>query len=110
MSNHVLKDFISLSGAALEEEDRIILGKTYFRKKPSGILRVNNEHPYQYICWKASMARWDAVVEAEHHDLELRAPNETGAPLAVFEMKRWMSPTGKTKKDISEIQKDVNNL
>jgi hypothetical protein len=98
MLDNVLKEFISLSGAAIEEEDRIILGRSYVRGVPCGILRLNNERYYQFICWKACMARWDADVEAHgQHDLVLSVPSETGKLLAVFEMKRWMSPGGETE-------------
>lgn len=55
------------------------------------------------------MTKWDAHVEANgHHDLVFRAPNELEKLLAVFEMKRWMSPSGDP--EILGIRNDVSKL
>ncbi len=85
MEDDLLKKFISLVGPALEEEGRILLGRTYIRGKPRGILNLIDERYYQRICWKAAMTRWDAHIEKGTYGLSLHSPDNEKEPFAVFE-------------------------
>jgi hypothetical protein len=109
MENDLLKKFIFLVGAALEEEDRIILGRTFIRSRsnPRGILHLVDERYYQRICWKAATTRWDAHIERGRHDLSLHSSDETEKCFAAFEMKLWMTARGET--EIPEIKKILKN-
>ena len=108
MEDDLLREFISLVGPALEEEDRIVLGRTLIRGNARGILNLMNERYYQHICWKAAMTRWEAHIERSTYDLSLHSSDDEKEPFAVFEMKRYMSATG--VKEIAEIKKDIAKL
>jgi len=107
MSNDILKDFISLAATSLEAEDRKILGLVRLRGANGGILRLVNERYYQFICWRAAIARWEATVEVGFHDLVLRR-SEDDTHFAVFEMKGWWAPKGET--EIPDIKSDIEKL
>ena len=117
-----LKSLIQIAGAALETEDRYLLGAVAANKKVyaneyGGIIRLNNEHYYQRIVARALMSSFPFVAKLEYkerHDLVLLYPNDINHWFAVVEMKRWMSTTGKKelepiKTDLSKIKKAVQN-
>jgi hypothetical protein len=108
MANDFLKDFTIRAGAALEAEDRLIIGSGHIRGEVGGILRLNNERYYQFILWKAVLSSWNAKVEEQSHDLVIFDPSNSDKALAIFEMKKWMSPNGLP--ELSGILHDIKRL
>ncbi|WP_428484094.1 hypothetical protein [Rhodopila sp.] len=94
MATNFLKDFIIRAGAALEAEDRLIMGSGHVRGESGGILRLNNERVYQFILWRAVLSSWNAKVEERTHDLVIFDPTDPSKHLAIFEMKKWMAARG----------------
>ena len=81
---------IGRMGAALEAEDRLLLGSGLVRGEAGGILRLVNERYYQFVLWRASLAHWRAEVEyGAHHDLVLFSADDPGKMWAIFELKLW---------------------
>jgi hypothetical protein len=93
MDEEFYSDFISRVGAALEAEDRLILGSSILRHdvKKGGILRLNHERYYQSISWRAMLSRWNAAIEYHsRYDLVLFDADKPETLYAVFELKRGM--------------------
>ncbi len=106
---------VEIAGAALKEEDRLLLkafrkNKIAYPGESGGILRLNNERYYQFIVAR-SLARtfpYPAAVEIDTHDLVLRYPGDKSRWFAVCEMKRWMSSPG--GQEIPSIARDFTKL
>lgn len=100
----MLAELIRVCGTAIEQEDRKIRDGVGGRDR-GGILQLNNERYYQFLVWRAATSCWIAEVEygLERYDLALLA--EGDHPLAVIEMKRWMSESG-----YSELQRIADDL
>ena len=110
MANDFLKSLTIRAGAALEAEDRLIMGSGHIRGEAGGILRLSNERYYQFLLWKAVLASWNAKVEEHSYDLVIFDPSESTKHLAIFEMKRWMGAKGNEPRDVNVINEDIERL
>jgi hypothetical protein len=111
MDKDFYKDFMFRIGAALEAEDRLILGSGTVRNeaKKGGILRLNNERYYQSILWRAMLSRWSAAVEyRSRYDLVLFNADDPETLYALFELKRWMGEKG--EQELPGIAADIRKL
>jgi len=113
--NAALKKLIQIAGAALEAEDRVLLGSIAannlaYPNENGGILRMNNERYYQFIIARALVSSflYPVEIEVNSHDLVLMDPNNNSKWFAVIEMKRWMSENG--TQEIPSILSDIQKL
>ena len=106
-----LSELIKIAGAALEQEDRYILGCSKATGKHGGIMRFENERYYQFLTLRGLCSRCDAEIERALepnqflHDLVM---SEDGLPYAVAEMKCWLAGSGEP--ELPSIRKDVHKL
>lgn len=108
---------VQIAGAALESEDRYILGAMHanhgvYAGPKCGILRRDfREAYYQYIVARALMSSFPYVVgleEGNRNDLVLRHPgDDSRKPFAVIEMKQWWEEGSVGEMEIQKIQRDV---
>jgi len=108
MTVGLLRDFVIRAGTALEAEDRLIIGAGRVRGETGGILRLDNERYYQFIVWRSILPRWGAAVEQNAHDLVIFDDHNRNKYYAIFEIKRWMSGSG--RKEILGMKKDIKKL
>jgi len=108
MASDFLNKLTIRAGAALEAEDRLIMGSGHVRGEVGGLLRLPNERYYQFILWRAVLSSWAAKVEEERHDLVIFDPEETAKYLVIVEMKKWMSEDG--EREIPWIVEDIRRL
>jgi hypothetical protein len=106
--NGILEELVRRSGFALEAEDRLIMGSATMKGQHGGLLRINNEHYYQGVVWRALLSRWLVKVEVDRHDLVIYDDAEPKTYVTAVEMKRWMSVEG--NREISGIKEDVGKL
>jgi hypothetical protein len=101
-----LSKLIDIAGAALEAEDRVVLGASVIHGERSGIIRWGNEHFYQYVVCRSWLSRWHTAPEKENrYDAVISI---AGNPVAAVEMKRWWSEEG--KEEIPRIRTDIEKL
>jgi len=93
---------VSMAGAALEAEDRYVLGCSKITGKTGGILRILNERYYQFIACRGWLSRWNTIPELRAHDAVIFEDKEE---IAIIEMKRW-----NTTKGVSEIPGINSNI
>jgi hypothetical protein len=111
MDDDFYRDFTSRIGAALEAEDRLILGsgRLWNEVRKGGILRLNDERYYQSILSRAMLSRWSAAVEYHsRYDLVLFDADDPETLYAVFELKRWMGSSG--ERELPGIGADIRKL
>jgi hypothetical protein len=115
--NHAdLRSIVELTGKQLESEDKFI--STAFKEnpayaksdQPAGIMLINNERYWQYLTLRALLPSFPFEVRlefGERFDIALfKDPNPS--PVALGEMKRWMSASGET--EIPSIEGDIIKL
>ncbi|HVB17790.1 MAG TPA: hypothetical protein VNF04_14735 [Stellaceae bacterium] len=106
MSEDILREVVTLGGLALELEDCLVRTAVYNRGKHGGLVRNQNERYYQFVVWRAVLARWDAVTEktTEGWDLKVIVNDQNH----YFEMKNWKN--GQESRQFRNMQKDVDKL
>jgi hypothetical protein len=87
-------ELVSIAGAALEAEDRYVLGCSTITAKNGGILRIANERYYQFVACLGWLSRWNTMPELRAHDAVIL---EDDKEVATIEMKKWLSETGETE-------------
>lgn len=98
-------ELVSLAGAALEAEDRYILGCSTISNKKGGLLRFPNERYYQFVVCRGWLSRWDTTPERHLHDAVISVDD---GDVATIEMKCWRSDNGEP--EISGIRRDIEKL
>ncbi len=98
-------ELVSMAGAALEAEDRYVLGCSRITDKSGGILRILNERYYQFVVCRGWLSRWNTIPELRVHDAVILEDNKEAA---IIEMKCWRSTSGET--EIPRIKFDIEKL
>ncbi|WP_444912881.1 hypothetical protein [Microbulbifer sp. PAAF003] len=110
----ILKDLISLSCKALQEEDQYLQeslsNNSCYSCDQAGILKINNERYYQFIIARYLFRYFARRIQVEYDLIDLvvfreDVPSEIEV---VVEVKRWMSSTGSP--EIPKIRSDFDKL
>ena len=107
MASDFLKEFVACAGAALKAEDQAIIDAGHAQGQFGGLLRTQQEKFYQYIIWKAVIAKWPFEVEKNYHDLIKVDPLDHKKYECTFEIKKWLNPGPPNNKQ--QIENDVIN-
>lgn len=106
MSYDFCDELVFRAGLGLEAEDRVIIGAGKVRGEHGGLLRIPNERYYQFAVWRSVLSKWPSVMEQGSYDLIV--DNRSNPPVAIIEMKKWLSSDGEV--EIAGIKRDVDKL